>query len=104
MNTAVFLIALLLQIGLTYCIASLYFKIVRRTKARQGVRNRLFELGLFLIFVSTVVPLCLYFPAWLGEKIDLLAPTPTNRMALLALGGIGLVVSLIGGWKHMHRE
>lgn len=103
MNIAVFLVASLLQITFTFWLASIYFRVARGVREKQGAQYRVAEFALFLVFVVTVIPLCMYFPAWLGEEVAALAPTPNNRMALLALGGVGLVVSLVGGWKRANR-
>lgn len=103
MNIAVFLIASLLQSALAFWLASIYFRHARALREKRGAQYRVAEFALFLVFVLTVIPLCMYFPAWLGEEVAALAPTPNNRMALLALSGAGLVASLIGGWKRAHR-
>lgn len=53
----------------------------------------------FLAFVAMVIPVGIFFPAWLSEKWEIFAAEPGTTTLLLLFGCAVLALATWGGWR-----
>jgi hypothetical protein len=96
--SAIFLVVgVFLQATLTWWVSTHYFRKLNRTRPRNGILYRILEYLLFLPFVLLVVPVSIFFPAWLSELLGVFQPTAKATSILLFVGMLALVVSVAFG-------
>lgn len=101
MKIGAFVLMLLLYGFACYCGALMYLTVA--AAIRKSIPNRfamyVLLYGWFLIFLAIEVPIGIFFPAWLSERLEIF-PRESLTTALLILLGCGTLATVVwNGWR-----
>lgn len=101
MNIIAFIVAVSIYFFFCFGVVRLYFFLAGNIYLRSNnaiIKNGLIY-ALFAIFVLTVIPIGIFFPAWISEKLDVIDRSPSVTIMLILFGCAVLVTSLWMGWR-----
>jgi len=93
-----FIVAILVYVIACIIGVRAYFSLMSKSKIK--LKNSLTQIIssyiLFGVFVITVIPFAIFFPAWLSEKLMIIERTSTSTIILILFGCFVLALSI---WK-----
>lgn len=101
MNVVIFGLAIVVYILICYWGVRIYFSSV--AKAHKGIDSpitrNLVIYALFFAFIAIELPVAIFFPAWLSEKLMVFKRTSEITAILLAFGSCVLIGAVWKGWR-----